>query len=94
MRAKFTAYGDRKVVAEYDYDDPIMGTERVSRAFGCRSDLGSYAHEIMRSGETRPICEGLSRRGNTLMVSAGEKLIDVIRREYRAMVRAERAEAA
>ena len=91
MRAKFTAIDDRHVVAEYDYDDPVTGIERVARTFiyvhGC-------VHEENSRGDLRQVCDGLDRYGSVLTMEEGEKLIDVIRREYRAMMRTERAERA
>lgn len=90
MRAKFTAIDDRHVVAEYDC--PMTG-ERQSRTFWCGSSRGAYVFESAEGGQTRQVCDGLGRRGSTLMMGS-RPLIEVIRREYRAMVRAERAEAA
>jgi len=81
MKAKFTAIGDQRVMAEYDGCYGI----RVRRTFFCNAAPGYHTivFEEMHQGEPRFACLGLAEIGRTLWVRDGEKLIDVIRREYR-----------
>lgn len=63
--------------------------ERVTRRFSAPTAEG-YVTEHMRGGRTGQVCEQLASTGSTLRASR-ETLADVIRREYRAMRRAEKA---
>lgn len=68
------------------YDDRYSG-ERVTREFSCPVD-GGY----VRDQDGKQVCERLCSLGSTLWASRAE-LAAVIRREYRAMRRAEAREA-
>jgi len=83
---KLTVHGPGHVTLEYT--DPVIG-ERVSREFVVHrySDAPSYVLEVQPDGSMTQPCEMLEDRGNTLKATA-ETLPDVIRREYRRMVRA------
>jgi hypothetical protein len=83
MRAKITA--ERGIVT-LEYDDFLEG--RVTREFFCPID-GGYVREIVGS-DAKQVCERLSRTGGTLTASSRTSLIDVIRREYKAMKRADK----
>lgn len=69
-----------------EYDDVITG-ERRTREFMAPAN-GGYVREWIR-GDWKQISDGLSNRGNTLYLNKGVSLIVMIRREYRAMRRAE-----
>jgi hypothetical protein len=56
----------------------------VTREF---TEIGMYVYEYNRNGNTRQVCVNLAQGGHTLYV--GDDLLDTIRREYRAMRRAE-----
>lgn len=67
------------------YDD-VHVDDRVEREFFVR---GRYVYEDMGQGrDARQVCDRLQCRGSTLM-SDVQSLPDVIRREYRAMRRAD-----
>lgn len=51
---------------------------------------GGYVREWRYNGNHRQVCDGLGNRGSTL-VSTPDTLADDIRREYRAMRRAQKA---
>jgi hypothetical protein len=70
---------------QISYNDSDTG-ERLTREFSVRSD-GKAGY--VREGE-RQVCDRLSSTGNTLLCTCDE-LLSVIRREYRAMRRAEQA---
>lgn len=72
-----------------EYDDEMRDT-RVTREFFVR---GRYVYEDLGNGRDRQVCDRLQTRGSTLM-SDLDSLPAVIRREYRAMRRAEAADAA
>ena len=84
QRATFTDNGDH-VTLRYtdDYDDEVR-----TREFWIPNVSGN-AH--VREGD-RQVCYQPSYYGNTLTVGQKERLIDVIRTEYRAMRAAERAD--
>jgi hypothetical protein len=70
---------------QINYTDAYTN-ERVTREFVVRSD----GHEgYVREGD-RQVCDRLSSTGNTLMCTC-DQLLNTIRREYRAMRRAELA---
>lgn len=86
MKTKFTVDETGNVTMSYDiecYD----GTKRIDRVFTCSID-GGYVREY-RNGEWKQVCDSLSNMGNTLTCASREKLISLIRREYRSMRRAE-----
>lgn len=53
----------------------------------------SYVRFRSHDGIERQLCERLSSRGSTLMYSDGTRLVDLVRREYRAMRAAEKRAA-
>lgn len=64
------------------------GKQRVRAFSTTRPEGPSYVIEIDARGQYPQVCERLSSTGSTL-VSSRALLADVIRREYRAMRRAE-----
>lgn len=97
MKAKFTT--DKycgSVSVEFDAESPDFDnyeTVRKTRTFSCPS-TGGYVIEHIGNGNTAQVCERLSSRGSTLHCSNSDNLPALIRREYRAMVRAsKKAEA-
>lgn len=78
--------------AAISFDDAITG-ERVTLDCVVSEGGGArYVRVIERDGGTHQICERLSGSGNTLMCDPSRvALADVLRREYRAMRRAEAA---
>ena len=86
MKTKFDITRNSTVVVEYD--DVITGERR------CREFMvplrGGYVRE-WTGNDWRQVCDGLSTRGDTLYLNESGSLISLIRREYRAMRRAEKA---
>ena len=91
MKAKFTTDKfDASVSVEFDAESPDFDnyeTIRKTRTFSCPRD-GGYVIENIGRGNTVQVCERLSIRGSTLHCSNIDNLPALIRREYRAMVRA------
>jgi hypothetical protein len=85
MKAKFTTNSARHVTLEYDVIDHA-GTRRVTRVFWAPSQ-GGYVREYDKNSCSSQVCERLSSTGVTLSVTREEKLLDLIRKEYRAMRR-------
>lgn len=85
MRTTITTTSCGDVVLSYD--DFITG-DRHTRTFFCPSG-GGYVREEDSYRNNPQVCDGLSRRGPTLMASSDADLIRVIRREYRRMRRFE-----
>jgi hypothetical protein len=92
MKAKFEIDQIGRVTLSYDSEDWDGETIRVTREFTCPPD-GGYVRE-RRDGDWKQVCDKLAAMGSTLMCSSREKLAELIRREYRAMRRAEKREAA
>lgn len=90
MRTRFTQHPSGAVTVEYDRADD---ESRVERTFFCR---GSYVYESgIGTADARQVCDALATRGSTLSAPRDpQKLINIIRHEYRAMRRAERKERA
>jgi hypothetical protein len=84
-KARITTDGNIVTLA---CDDEING--RQEREF---FTLGAYVYERINAVKDRQVCDRLQSRGSTLM-HHDRPLIDVIRREYRAMRRAEARDAA
>ena len=84
QRATFTDNGNRVTLRYADdfYDELRTREFWISNASG---------NACVREGD-RHVCQQLSYFGNTLAVGPKERLIDVIRTEYRAMRAAERAD--
>lgn len=70
------------------YSDDFGDT--VTREFWIPNVTG---RAYVREGD-KQVCYGLCRLGNTMTVDPGERLVDVIRKEWRAIRRAERADRA
>ena len=91
MKAKFTTNKlDASVSVEFDAESPDFDnyeTIRKTRTFSCPRD-GGYVIEHIGRGNTAQVCERLASRGSTLHCSSIDNLPALIRREYRAMVRA------
>lgn len=90
MTTTFISHGQHE--ASVTYTDAVTQAT-VQRVFMC-SRNGGYVQEIYDAGRTQQVCEALGRTGNTLLCSAQESLVDVLRREFRKMRRRERAELA
>ena len=84
MKAKFSTDIAGRVTVEYD-----SGDVRVSRTFTCPQE-GGYVRERLSGGRWEQVCEKLTSRGSTLACASREKLIDLIRAEYKEMRRAEK----
>lgn len=91
MKAKFSTDQIGRVTLSYDCEDWDGETIRITREFTCPPD-GGYVREY-RNGDWKQVCDRLSHMGNTLSVSSRANLLDLIRREYRAMRRDEKSEA-
>jgi len=65
------------------YADPMTGEQIVRRFYAPAN--GGYVRD--QSG--RQVCQGLSHRGNTLVLTGGNSLISLIRREWQVARRAE-----
>lgn len=86
QRTKFKVDSESVTVT---YRDEFYG-ETVTRTFYVRGEFG-YVREIMSGGrQDIQVCERLAGMGNTLLCSK-KNLGQVIRREYRAMRRQEKA---
>lgn len=88
MKAKFTTDPAGRVILSYDVED-YDGVRRVERVFTCPPD-GGYVREYPNG---KQVCDRLAHTGSTLTCSSRDKLLSLIRREYRAMRRAEKREA-
>lgn len=86
MKTTFTALRDNHCVAKYD---TILG-DPVERHFFAPFE-GGYVCETDDDGYVHQVCDRLSSRGPTLYwhPSSHPRLIDLIRKEYRAMRRAD-----
>lgn len=83
-KTRFTQHDSGAVTIEYDRDEQ---DSRIARTFFAS---GGYVYESLPNGERRQVCDRLSTRGSTLTApNDSAKLINVIRREYRAMRRRE-----
>ncbi|WP_297501013.1 hypothetical protein [Ferrovum sp.] len=89
MKAKFTTDPAGHVSLEYDDTDYDGVTRRITRVFLAPLS-GGYVREYLEHGKSSQVCERLSSTGITLSVTSREKLLDLIRKEYRAMCRSEK----
>jgi hypothetical protein len=90
MRTRYTKDAAGRVTIAYDDEAHWTGeTVRIERTFTCPED-GGYVREKMSNGNWEQVCDKLAGMGNTLSCSSRDKLIDLIRAEYRAMRRAEK----
>jgi hypothetical protein len=85
---KTTITSDDQGYITISYDCAYTG-ERITRTFFCPIN-GGYVRESLH--DYPQVCEQLAHHGSTLTCSSRGHLIDVIRREYRAMRRAEKRE--
>lgn len=90
MKAKFSTDLMGRVTVAYDMESWTGETARVERVFTCPDD-GGYVREKMSNGGWEQVCDKLAGRGSTLSCSSRDRLLDLIRAEYRAMRRAEKA---
>ena len=88
MKAKFATDLMGRVTLSYDVED-YDGVRRVERTFTCPVE-GGYVREY-RNGDWKQVCDRLSHTGSTLSCSGLGRLLGLIRAEYRAMRRAEKA---
>lgn len=91
MRTTIKTNRDGSVTLSYDSTGFDCEDVRVERTFFCPA-TGGYVRECDK-GNYSQVCCGLSDRGSTLYCSSPEKLPDMIRREYRAIRRAEKKAA-
>jgi len=89
MRAKFSVDQSGGVTVSYDAAFDV----RVTRYFVCTQDGGYVQEYVNGHSNWSQVCERLSRRGSTLRCSSRNNLLNLIRREYRAMRRANSGEA-
>jgi hypothetical protein len=89
MKAKIAHSTSGTVVLAYDPLTTLYG--RVTREFIVCEGL---VYELRKGHSLAYACRGLMHTGDTLRVPKGAELIDVIRREYRAMRATEKREAA
>ena len=90
MKARFTTDSAGRVTVAYDMESWTGETVRVERVFTCPDD-GGYVREKMSNGGWEQVCERLAGWGSTLSCSSRGRLLDLVRAEYRAMRRAEKA---
>lgn len=81
MRTQITTDNSGRVTLSYDGEDG----ERITREFTCPTDGG-----WVREG-SRQVCAGLATTGACLRAPSRAALVDVIRREFGRMRRAQRA---
>lgn len=83
------AVSDRNV--KIAFDDSVTG-ERIEMDIWAPMPADGASTYVRYNGD-RQLCVGLNGSGSTLMYRDGTKLVDLVRREYRAMRRAEQREA-
>lgn len=88
MRARITDE-DGRVFLSYDGEDG----QRITRRFFCDGHPSGYVYEVTLGWpgdgtNKRQVCHELACTGNTLYCDAS-RLVNLIRREYRAMRRSE-----
>lgn len=89
MRTKVTTDNIGRVTISYD----AWYGERVTRTFTTMGVDGGYVIELDLTGGAKQICDRLARTGNTLYCARRADLAKLIRREYRAMRRADEVAA-
>ena len=90
MKAKFSTDLMGRVTVAYDMESWTGETVRVERVFTCPEE-GGYVREKRSNGSWEQVCDKLAGSGSTLSCSSWSRLLDLIRAEYRAMRRAEKA---
>ena len=93
MKTTIKTNSNGSVTVSYDSTGWRGEDVRVERTFFCPT-TGGYVREYDDKGQYPQVCDGLSNRGSTLDCPSRAKLPDMIRREYRAMRRAEKREYA
>jgi len=88
-KTTITAQDDRNVYLRFEDTDTGEMIELEIWAPVARDGFSSY----VRYNGYKQLCGGLSSRGETLTYKVGTKLIDLVRREYRAMRATEKREA-
>lgn len=83
MRAKITKEGNGVTLS---YDHPADESSRINRTF-----IVSRSHVLEDRGSRgwERVCFGLTKLGNVLTCHDSSDLLSIIRREYRAMRRAD-----
>lgn len=71
----------------------VLSDEQITLDIWAPEPAASGRSYVRYNGD-KQLCRGLSSRGDTLTYYAGTPLVDLVRREYRAMRAAERREAA
>lgn len=89
MKTTIKTNSNGSVTVSYDTEGYEGEDVRRERTFFCPAN-GGYVRETTDSGDCPQVCDGLSNRGSTLDCPNRAKLPDMIRREYRAMRRAEK----
>ena len=90
MKMQLTINDAGNVTLAYDTEDFMGEPTRVEREFTCPVDGGYIREYNPETTEWDQVCDRLANRGSTLIASNRTVLADVIRREYRAMRRAEK----
>lgn len=85
-----TAHDERHVTISFD--DATWGERVTMEIWAPIPREGGYSY--VRYNGDRQLCAGLSGAGSTLSYKDGTQLIDLVRREYRAMRASEKREAA
>lgn len=88
-KTTITAHDDRHVTLAFD---DLLSGQRITMDIWAPVPREGGSSYVRYNGE-KQLCYGLSSRGNTLSYSHGTKLVDLVRREYRAMRRADKREA-
>lgn len=88
-KTTITAHDDRRVTLAFD---DLLSGNRITMEIWAPAPREGGSSYIRYNGD-RQLCYGLSSTGGTMSYTAGTKLVDIVRREYRAMRRADKREA-
>ena len=89
-KTKITAHDDRHVTITFT----TLDTDQAVQMDIWAPAPGKSGTSYVRYNGDNQLCAGLSSRGETLSYCAGTKLVDLVRREYRAMRSADKREIA
>ena len=89
-KTTITSQDDRHVTLSFDCES---SGERTTLDIWAPMP-GANGLSYVRYNGDKQLCNGLSSRGETLSYQAGTKLVDLVRREYRAMRATEKRQAA
>lgn len=89
-KTTITAHDDRHVTLAFD---DLLSGERITMDIWAPVPREGGSTYIRYNGD-KQLCYGLSSTGSTMSYTDGGKLVDIVRREYRAMRRTEKREAA